>query len=34
MASLAAKDFVGWYLDQKTLRTTDVGFPGGNMLAP
>ncbi len=34
MASLAAKDFVGWYMDQKTLRTTDVGFPGGNMLAP
>ena len=34
MASLAAKEFVGWYMDQKTLRTTDVGFPGGNMLAP
>lgn len=33
-ASLAARDFVEWYLDQKTLRTTDVGFPGGNMLAP
>lgn len=34
MASLAAKEFVEWYLDQKTLRTTDGGFPGGNMLAP
>ncbi len=34
MASIAARDFVEWYLDQKTLRTTDVGFPGGNMLAP
>ena len=33
-ASLAAREFVGWYMDQKTLRTTDVGFPGGNMLAP
>jgi len=34
MASIAARDFVEWYLDQKTLRTTDVDFPGGNMLAP
>jgi len=34
MASLAARDFVEWYLDQKTLRTTDASFPGGNMLAP
>ena len=33
-ASLAAREFVEWYLDQKTLRTTDAGFPGGNMLAP
>ena len=33
-ASLAAREFVSWYLDQKTLRTTDAGFPGGNMLAP
>ena len=33
-SSLAAREFVGWYMDQKTLRTTDVGFPGGNMLAP
>lgn len=33
-ASLAAKEFVGWYMDQKTLRTNDSTFPGGNMLAP
>lgn len=33
-ASKAAHDFVGWYLDQKTLRTDDAVFPGGNMLAP
>ena len=33
-ASLAAREFVEWYMDQKTLRTTNVGFPGGNMLAP
>jgi len=33
-ASRAARDFVEWYLDQKTLRTDNVVFPGGNMLAP
>ena len=33
-ASLAAREFVGWYMDQKTLRTTNAVFPGGNMLAP
>ncbi|MEA4929315.1 MAG: penicillin-binding transpeptidase domain-containing protein [Candidatus Limiplasma sp.] len=33
-ASLAAREFVGWYLDQKTLRTDNAVFPGGNMLAP
>ncbi|HNW85418.1 MAG TPA: penicillin-binding transpeptidase domain-containing protein [Candidatus Limiplasma sp.] len=33
-ASLAAREFVGWYLDQKTLRTDSAVFPGGNMLAP
>ena len=33
-ASMAAREFVGWYMDQKTLRTTDVIFPAGNMLAP
>ncbi len=33
-ASLAAREFVGWYLDQKNLRTDSDIFPGGNMLAP
>ncbi len=33
-ASLAAQEFVGWYMDQKTLRTDDAPFPGGNMMAP
>ncbi|MCE5344352.1 MAG: hypothetical protein LLF96_12325 [Eubacteriales bacterium] len=33
-ASLAAREFVSWYLDQKTLRTDSGVFPGGNMLAP
>ena len=33
-ASLAAREFVGWYMDQKTLRTSNAVFPGGNMLAP
>ena len=33
-ASLAAREFVGWYLDQKNLRTDSDTFPGGNMLAP
>lgn len=33
-ASMAAREFVGWYMDQKTLRTDDALFPGGNMLAP
>jgi len=33
-ASLAAHDFVEWYLDQKTLRTDSNDFPGGNMLSP
>lgn len=33
-ASLAARDFIGWYLDQKTLRTTDYTLPIGNSLAP
>ncbi len=34
MASPAARDFIKWYLDQKTLRTTDYVLPGGNSLAP
>lgn len=33
-ATLAAHDFVGWYLDQKTLRTDTGVFPSGNELAP
>ncbi len=33
-ASMAAREFVGWYMDQKTLRTDDAVFPGGNMMAP
>ena len=34
-ASVAAREFVGWYMDQKTLRNTEnVLFPAGNMLAP
>lgn len=30
----AARDFISWYLDQKTLRTQDVTLPIGNTLAP
>lgn len=33
-ASIAAREFVEWYLDQKTLRTTDYTLPYGNSLAP
>ena len=33
-ASMAAREFVGWYMDQKTLRTTNPIFPAGNLLAP
>ena len=33
-ASVAARDFVGWYLDQKELRTNDYVLPAGNSLAP
>ena len=32
--STAAREFVGWYMDQKILRTDDALFPSGNMLAP
>ncbi|MDD6051472.1 MAG: penicillin-binding transpeptidase domain-containing protein [Clostridiales bacterium] len=34
MASIAARDFINWYLDQSELRTTDYTLPGGNSLAP
>ena len=33
-ASPAARDFIQWYMDQKTLRTTDYVLPSGNSLAP
>lgn len=32
--SLAAREFVEWYMDQKTLRTESDVFPSGNELAP
>ena len=35
MAGVAAREFVGWYMDQKRpLRSVDVAFPSGNTLAP
>ena len=34
MASIAARDFVQWYLDQTELRTTDYILTPGNNLAP
>ena len=34
MASIAARDFIDWYLDQTELRTTDYVLPAGNSLAP
>ncbi|NLO84332.1 MAG: hypothetical protein GX096_02750 [Clostridiales bacterium] len=33
-AARSARDFVGWYMDQKELRTEDVILPSGNQLAP
>ena len=33
-ASMAARDFITWYLDQETLRTVDYDLPVGNSLAP
>ncbi|MDD6040280.1 MAG: penicillin-binding transpeptidase domain-containing protein [Clostridia bacterium] len=33
-ASVAARDFVKWYMDQKVLRTENSIFPAGNQLAP
>ena len=33
-ASVAAREFVGWYMDQKTLRNENSIFPAGNQLAP
>jgi len=32
--AVAAREFVEWYLDQKTLRNENSIFPSGNQLAP
>ena len=34
MASIAAAEFLNWYLNQAELRTTDYVLPAGNSLAP
>ena len=34
MSGVGARNFITWYLDQKSLRTTDYILPGGNSLAP
>ena len=33
-ASKAPRDFIEWYMGQKTLRNVDVSLPAGNSLAP
>ncbi len=33
-ASQAPRDFIEWYMEQKTLRSVDVVLPAGNSLAP
>ena len=33
-SSLAPRDFIEWYMKQKTLRSVDVPLPAGNSLAP
>ena len=33
-ASKAPRDFIGWYMEQKTLREVDLVLPVGNSLAP
>ena len=33
-SSLAPRDFIEWYMQQKTLRSVDVPLPPGNSLAP
>ncbi|MBQ8537455.1 MAG: hypothetical protein IJ461_08665 [Clostridia bacterium] len=33
-SAYAVKDFLTWYMDQKTLRNTDAVLPSGNTLAP
>ena len=33
-AAKAPRDFIGWYMEQKTLRSVDIILPAGNSLAP
>ena len=33
-SSKAPRDFIEWYMEQKTLRSVDVPLPAGNSLAP
>ena len=33
-ATQAARDFIGWYLDEKNKVSEDIDLPGGNTLAP
>ena len=33
-ASQAPRDFIGWYMEQKTLRAVDLVLPVGNTLGP
>ena len=33
-SSMAPRDFIDWYMGQKTLRSVDVPLPVGNSLAP
>ena len=33
-SSIAPRDFIEWYMGQKTLRNVDVSLPTGNSLAP
>ena len=33
-SSMAPRDFIEWYMEQKTLRSVDVPLPIGNSLAP
>ena len=33
-AAIAAKDFIDWYMKQKTMRTVDYTLPVGNSIAP
>ncbi len=33
-AATSARDFIKWYMDQKTMRTDESTLPGGNQLTP